>query len=220
MANTTSVADAMLASAKLCAAPSGAMLFMALASYFVTVPAKGVAALQHFAAGIVLSAVAVELVPIISAAPRDAATTCAIAAGFLIGIAIFLLLGKFCGVEHEDHEEQHQSSPPSAVVPAPPVFSTPNPSSSGPLLEQESTRPSLVKRQQSKLTQMRQSRVKPHPPYPTTLAFAVFTDSCVDGLLVGLASASGSNAGLVIAIALAIEMGFLERLRGICRSVG
>jgi len=37
----------------------------------------------------------------------------------------------------------------------------------------------------------------------------VGTDALVDGLLIGIASASGASAGKVMAVALAIEMGFL-----------
>ena len=47
------------------------------------------------------------------------------------------------------------------------------------------------------------------PPFPVVLTVAVTTDAMVDGLLIGISSASGAQAGLVITGALSIEMGFL-----------
>ena len=56
-----------------------------------------------------------ELVPIISDAPNDLANTAAITVGFVLGIALFLLLGEFCEVE----------DPPTPVVaPAEPAPSS------------------------------------------------------------------------------------------------
>ena len=46
-------------------------------------------------------------------------------------------------------------------------------------------------------------------PFPVTLATAVAVDSFVDGFLIGLSAASGTNAGFVMSAALSIEMGFL-----------
>lgn len=53
------------------------------------------------------------------------------------------------------------------------------------------------------------------PPYPVSLVVAVVVDASVDGFLIGLASANGTraNAGLVLAVALTIEMGFLGARR-------
>lgn len=72
------------------------MLFLSFVGYGVAAPKVLIAALQHLAAGIVTCAVAVELMPIISDAPNDLANTAAISIGFVLGIALFLLLGEFC----------------------------------------------------------------------------------------------------------------------------
>ena len=81
------------------------MLFLSFVGYGVRSKSA-----HRRAAGIVTCAVAVELVPIISDAPNDLANTAAISIGFVLGIALFLLLGEFCEVE----------DPPTPVVPAAP----------------------------------------------------------------------------------------------------
>ena len=38
------------------------------------------------------------------------------------------------------------------------------------------------------------------PAYPTTMVLAVLVDAAVDGFLIGISAASGTNAGLIMAI--------------------
>lgn len=47
------------------------------------------------------------------------------------------------------------------------------------------------------------------PPFPITFAACVYIDSAMDGLLVGLALVTGKSAGIYMAAAMAVEMGFL-----------
>lgn len=48
------------------------------------------------------------------------------------------------------------------------------------------------------------------PKFPVALVLAVCVDALVDGFLIGISSALGhSNAGVVMTVALSIEMGFL-----------
>jgi zinc transporter ZupT len=47
------------------------------------------------------------------------------------------------------------------------------------------------------------------PPFPADFALAVYIDSMLDGLLVGLTLITGKSAGLYMAVAMAFEMGFL-----------
>ena len=63
-------------------------------------------------------------------------------------------------------------------------------------------------RKGSKLAQA-QVAVEEGGAVPVTLATAVAVDSFVDGFLIGLSAASGTNAGFVMSAALSIEMGFL-----------
>ena len=84
--------------------PSILMLLLSYAGYAHTVSPMFMSAMQHLAAGLVMCAVAVELCPIVSAAPNDAPTILAIVVGFFGGVAIFLLLGTYCEVNEDEDE--------------------------------------------------------------------------------------------------------------------
>ena len=222
-AAATAAMSSLLSTIALCAPPSLLMLVLSFVGYGVAAPKVLIAALQHLAAGIVTCAVAVELVPIISDAPNDLANTAAITVGFVLGIALFLLLGEFCEVE----------DPPTPVVaPADPSRAEqlseqllPPPQLPPPLESSGSTRlrvaasviaaASRIKnegrrvRKGSKLAQAQVAVERRVAPFPVTLATAVAVDSFVDGFLIGLSAASGTNAGFVMSAALSIEMGFL-----------
>ena len=91
----------------LCLFPSAIMLMASILALSVRVPVHVVSAMQHLAAGIVLSAVAVELVPEILAAPTDIATTFGMTVGFVFGI-VALLLVSAVSVPDEDNEGSEQ----------------------------------------------------------------------------------------------------------------
>jgi len=185
--------------------PSIAMLGLSLAAYKIEVPAKVAAAMQHLAAGIVLSAMAVELVPIISAAPQNLPCTIGIVAGFLGGIGLFLILGNFCeGEEEEGDDERTPLKSPATLL------------ASGDRQSYGGAAPStpvqLLKRKTSLLLRSKKLESEPEDkkvPYPTALVGAVVVDSIVDGFLIGITAVSGHTAGLVMSIALSVEMGFL-----------
>ena len=63
-------------------------------------------------------------------------------------------------------------------------------------------------RKGSKVAQAQVAVERRVAPFPVTLATAVAVDSFVDGFLIGLSAASGTNAGFVMSAALSIEMGF------------
>mmetsp|Transcript_10098 Transcript_10098/g.26380 ORF Transcript_10098/g.26380 Transcript_10098/m.26380 type:complete len:100 (-) Transcript_10098:456-755(-) len=48
------------------------------------------------------------------------------------------------------------------------------------------------------------------PPNEYFCMLATTVDALCDGFLIGISAASGKNAGLILAIALTIEMGFLS----------
>jgi ZIP family zinc transporter len=219
----TAVSDAV----DLCAAPAGIMLIFSVAVYGLTVPVRIMSALQHLAAGIVLSAVAVELVPIINEAPRDAANNAAIVVGFMGGIALFLVLGAFCEHEHEhEHEDQtgghglgshgshgshghasHGDREADAEVERYRRLENESPPAQARTLQRSTTKLGHARRAQLASCEAAGPLVAPR--YPAALAVAVAVDALVDGLLIGISSSSGRNAGVVMAVALAIEMGFL-----------
>ena len=66
-------------------------------------------------------------------------------------------------------------------------------------------------RKGSKLAQAQVAVERRVAPFPVTLATAVAVDCFVDGFLIGLSAASGTNAGFVMSAALSIEMGFLPQ---------
>lgn len=207
----------------LCTVPSLIMLFCSFIALHVRVPNVVVAALQHLAAGIVLSAVAVELVPRILTAPDDVPTLLAMTAGFASGIGMFLLLGKFCG--HDDHDDdddddEHENSHNGRDAEGSHSDyvgwqgtrgrSTSEP---GPAIN-ASTRALIGKSPASKVKLVKEASFDGfHPqgavPFPVVMVVAVATDAMVDGLLIGISAASGTRAGVVITAALSIEMGFL-----------
>jgi ZIP family zinc transporter len=179
------------------------MLALSLAAYKLEVPVLIVAAMQHLAAGIVLSAMAVELVPIISAAPQDLPCTIGITSGFIGGIGLFLLLGNFC----EGPEEQDDERTPLLQSPADTLARQASGRQEPPVL--------LKKRSLAKLARVEADAVPEKGkgaskvPYPYVLVLAVITDSLVDGFLIGITAVSGHTAGLVMSLALSVEMGFL-----------
>jgi len=66
---------------ELCLGPSTVMLVMSLLAFAISVPPIVVSALQHLAAGIVLSAVAMELMPVLMEAKNDLLTTVSMTIG-------------------------------------------------------------------------------------------------------------------------------------------
>ena len=70
--------------------PCIAMIILGFAVRVSEPPVLFVASMQHLAAGIVLSAVAVELVPVITDAESTAGNIAGITLGFVFGVALFL----------------------------------------------------------------------------------------------------------------------------------
>lgn len=112
--------------------------------------------IQHFAAGVVFSAVAVELIPSIS----HTNSPIIISIGFLLGLGLMLFVKAYTNKGIQD----------------------------------EAARTGLK---------------YIHSRYPTTLVTAVAIDLFIDGNLIGIAFKTGIKDGLLIAIALGIEIFFL-----------
>ena len=208
---------------------SAAMLLCSLIGYGATVPIRLLAAFQHLAAGLLVSSVAVELIPPIMAAPNDLLTSAAIVSGFVGGTAAFFALGAYCSPPEEDDDDDGDEEDAASrvsdsararvadavaalstreervVLPAPWARAAAAANGAG------TPRTPRTPRGLTKLAHLRRAVAVHAPPFPGALVAAVTVDSAVDGLLIGLASASATevaNAGVVLAIALAIEMGF------------
>jgi ZIP family zinc transporter len=174
------------------------MLVLSLLAFSISVPEKVVAAMQHLAAGIVLSAVSIELVPEIMRAPNDAATIAGMTVGFVAGITLFLAVGKFCTDGDEDGDDD---MPPDKYAEAAEPMTVL-------AMRRNSAKPPLGVVGRMRTAQLVEHYAVPKL-FPINLLIAVGTDALVDGLLIGIASVNGGNAGVVMAIALSIEMGFL-----------
>ena len=250
----------------LCLVPSAVMLIASLTALSVTVPQRVVSAMQHLAAGIVLSAVAVELVPPILAAPNDLYTTLAMTLGFLAGIGTLLLVSAVAADGEEEEEEEDDDNEEEANEEsaddehATPYTSAADADGTTQEVMQSSSMDEMTRRNDdiiksgfldlagtsalrrrlsNKLSKQALSRLSNQErassswsanwsanslvrwasesgsangraqPFPYALTIAVGTDALVDGLLIGISSASGAQAGFVITGALSIEMGFL-----------
>ena len=199
--------------------PSILMLLLSYAGYALTVPPMFMSAMQHLAAGLVMCAVAVELCPIVSAAPNDAPTILAIVVGFFGGLAIFLLLGAYCEVDEDEDEpgEPDDGEPDAAGTPAPASVTDGAAMLRDNLLKSPSRdkllqSPTLSKAfgaKTSKLAQARRLAKPARPPFPFAFAVAVCVDAFVDGFLIGISDEGGTSGGIVMSAALTIEMGFL-----------
>jgi len=187
----------------LCSGPSAVMLSLSLLAFSISVPEKVVAAMQHLAAGIVLSAVSIELVPEIMNAPNDFKTIAGMTLGFAAGIALFLVVGTFCTEDDADGEDGASAGKGRLAEAAEPMTAAASASS-----RRNSAKPMLGVVGRMRTVQVVEQYARPKR-FPTNLLIAVGTDALVDGLLIGIASASGRNAGVVMAVALSIEMGFL-----------
>jgi len=205
------VIDAVIDAVYLCSVPSALMLALSLIAFAIVVEPTLVAALQHLAAGIVLSAVAVELVPTILASPRDFSTTFGMTVGFFCGIAFFLVLSKFVGEDDDDKDSDDEEGPATSYMEMDAHGRTR--SSSLPTASEEVKLAAAKKLSKvgtmKALSTVTTTSAAP-PPFPIVLSTAVAVDALVDGLLIGISSASGgTKAGVVIAAALSIEMSFL-----------
>jgi len=209
---------AVAAALKLSLIPSVVMTAMSFLVYGVEPSTNAMSGFQHLAAGIVLSAVAVELMPLIMSAPNDVYHTGGIIVGFLAGIATFLSLGAFC--EKEDEEDAEEPSRMQAMstslleagAPRSDAHAHPTTPTPRPRLGEAAQLKSASKLGHVRACQLWDAdEAARAPPYPVSLVVAVVVDASVDGFLIGLASANGTraNAGLVLAVALTIEMGFL-----------
>mmetsp|Transcript_250 Transcript_250/g.766 ORF Transcript_250/g.766 Transcript_250/m.766 type:complete len:309 (-) Transcript_250:148-1074(-) len=190
--------------------PAIAMIVLALAVMIADPPVLFVAAMQHLAAGIVLSAVAVELVPEISEAENNSANNLAIVVGFVLGVGLFLFVGKFCEAPEDDeegegghgHDHSHEDQPKLVRKRSSKIGQMKKSASHGASIQQQARTYSTLESASSPSLSA--------PPYPTTLVLAVCVDAMVDGFLIGISAASGTNAGIIMAIALTVEMAFLS----------
>ena len=201
------------------AAPAGCMLAFTLLGLGKEVPENIAGSLQHLAAGILLASIGSELLPVISAAEGHLECISA-AVGFFSGVAILLIVGILLP-EHPDDCDEYSDEKSSEVKRhrrSSVQFSSRRSMSVRSTAQQrkeEREKLSIVQGESeplignsSQITSAR-SVLNPVSSFPAALLIAVSIDSFMDGLLIGLVTAAGGNAGPMLSVSLSVEMSFL-----------
>jgi zinc transporter ZupT len=247
-------AEVVLQSLEMGAIPAAVMLIGSLVTILSPNPPPKVVAhaLQHLAAGIMICAISMELVPPMARAQgRD--SIIGLVLGFSMGVLVMIGLSIFLE-EAEEDDDGEDSDPGAAESEALLSGELRDAAADGPgfrpvagsrLAElRDSPRPgastsggdgpkSLVGQAYSLAGGRSESgssavadavagghrgsgingiREVRRPAFPWLFAFCVYVDSVMDGLLVGLALVTGNSAGVFMAAAMAVEMGFLGEL--------
>lgn len=197
--------------------PALAMLVCTLVGLGTEVPHNIAGALQHFAAGILICSIGIELLPAMEGA-SGFAEIFASGIGFFSGVALMIVVGALCPHPEDDEDEGTENRKEEAVEP-PKDRGIPRNSISG-------RRSSLLSRAYNRsgsdsgeLQWFRISHISEETPlvdntaakkpFPTTLLVTVCVDSMLDGLLIGIATAASPSAGTMLSLSLCVEMSFL-----------
>ena len=136
-------------------------------------------AVQHFAAGIVFAAIALELLPEIKDEREPLAAILGFAVGIGLMLAIKIVVGKFgekAGAAETEQLAGGENAPNPAI---------------------------------EKFRQSQAAQPTPQNKQPTSLLITLGVDILVDGLLIGIGFAAGAKQGLMLLVALSIEALFL-----------
>ena len=217
-----------LRSLELGSIPAATMLLGSLATILAPKPPPKVVAhaLQHLAAGIMMCAIAMELVPPMAKA-KGQSSVFALVVGFSLGVAVMIGLSIFLDEVGDGGSDGGESEGDLDVGLGDVAAAESEALLSGELrdsaVDGESEDSGGVA-PRSKVGQAYShvsdeqgaggirggARVElQQPMFPWLFAFCVYVDSCMDGLLVGLALVTGNSAGVFMAAAMAVEMGFL-----------
>lgn len=197
--------------------PAAAMFVFSLIGLNVAVDESVTGAFQHFAAGLVLCTIGTELLPSMEAA-TGLHENLAVIVGFGLGVALMIALGVLIPETEDDGDDDSDEE---------------NPRRNSSLLGGSNR---LRRKSRGYVTMARDCAdcarsasaessapevagerrpLNPSPgaadrgPFPAVLVSAIAIDGMVDGLLIGIATAAGSSAGLMMAASLSVEMGFL-----------
>eukprot|EP00301_Raphidiophrys_heterophryoidea_P000528 c10265_g1_i1.p1 GENE.c10265_g1_i1~~c10265_g1_i1.p1 ORF type:complete len:369 (+),score=97.94 c10265_g1_i1:108-1109(+) len=191
---------------------------------------------QHLAAGIVIAAVALELLPVLTA--KEATGTShyvALIAGFSLGVfgllGLSYVLDKYFPSlddllddhQDQDHEHIHRSTAVAGTLTATntqPVAGVEQkvlqtqPSSTEPDNAIEMGQITHLSRarspsQPSTIPHLHQHLQKPNSATPWTLLVPIAIDAIVDGMLIGISYQAGIGGGIVMTAATSIEMCFV-----------
>ena len=196
--------------------PAAAMFVFSMIGLNVAVDESVTGAFQHFAAGLVLCTIGTELLPSMEAATGLQENT-AVIVGFGLGVALMIALGVLIPETEDDDDESDDENPRrnssllggsnrlrrksrGYVTMARDCADCAHSASAG-------SSASEVVGERRPLNPS--SGAADRGPFPAVLVSAIAIDGMVDGLLIGIATAAGSSAGLMMAASLSVEMGFL-----------
>lgn len=240
---TASSSDAVMSSGSLSAItavelggiPALLMLVFTIAGLRIKTSPVLVGALQHFAAGILLSTIAIELLPEMMNA-TGIQENLASGVGFFAGVAVLIGLGVVLPQEEEEEEEtesivltetkktknQHpplcqslrnrQQSFKAEAFCAACAMEQALDAELLPTSLNESIGETImtVTSTSDTVTMEETTTIKsPTAAFPTALVTAIAIDSALDGLLIGIAIAAGPSTGPMLSASLSVEMSFL-----------
>jgi len=166
--------------------PTITMIFGGLCIWVTTLSQRTVAGLQHFASGILVAAVAWELVPILQ--PVSHTEKGAIIFGFLFAAFTLSFLGRYDFKNWRKCQGKPKHLEAVALDTAPSM---------------EFDQYQQI-RDNSALT-LPTAHPPAKPRFPLGLVIAVTFDCTIDGMLIGITLTASESAGLITAIALCIE---------------
>jgi zinc transporter ZupT len=201
--------------------PGGFLLLGSLISAFVVVlPPKVIYAMQHFAGGIILSAIAMEFIPIIANSGSGFAEIAVMTAGFLGGASSLIAIDKLTSNIEEKLKEHNVSSSDSDKDLNPmrnielPLIICDEESGAVQKKSANSTRKSMVSRafEQIKLTTAQGEQLAPilrstlllqeekdnaqaKRKYPAAFALSLCIDVFFDGMYIGIGYITSKLAG-------------------------
>jgi len=189
---------------KLTTGPAVFLFLGGLSVFCVHITENLVAAMQHFAAGIVVCAISMELMPPILEARGDLSVVTTITVGFFLGVFCVFIFDSLCETEDETDESEEFYGLRDSSRRGYGTVSGFERDGKGVLSVLSS------RRRSGKASLARQtSAIDVVYPFPYSLVFAVCIDALVDGLLIGVSTIQGQKAGLILGIALTVEMCFL-----------
>lgn len=170
--------------------PAVILLLSAVSAMIFKMPKDVESALQHFAGGVVLSAVAIELVPIILA---KEASIPSVSAGFLLGVATLLFVRQTFGHGHGGGDGDHGHG----------GHGHGHSHEAGGRNEDHGHENEKGHSGHGEYERMEDG---PSAAVNWSSILPVLIDFMCDGLLMGLSFAAGEGAGLILVLSIALEM--------------
>mmetsp|Transcript_24751 Transcript_24751/g.60813 ORF Transcript_24751/g.60813 Transcript_24751/m.60813 type:complete len:313 (+) Transcript_24751:242-1180(+) len=198
--------------------PAFFMLFCTLVGLGTEVPHDIAGALQHFAAGILICSIGIELLPAMKNA-SGVSEVFASGVGFFSGVALMIVVGNLCPELEEDEDEEAEKKKEEAVDPPKDRGIPRNNSIAGrktSMLSMAYNRSGSGSFENqfpisniSEETPLVDNVTSQNKPFPTALLVTVCVDSILDGLLIGISTAAGPSAATMLSLSLSVEMSFL-----------